>query len=205
MIVNDKIFVTLGTANVEFYKNKGYEIPYNKDKRGRLRVTKEIPIEVSVYDLPIKSNEKILVKCEDCNKERNISAHTLFGRKNSQFLKNGETPCSDCANKRMSGINSPSYIHGSTLFPMYRNNARKRNIEFKLTTEEFIEICPSNCYYCGNKSNGVDRKYSHIGYVKDNCVPCCSKCNFIKNTTPFDEFVNTIKKMYNKLKEQNEI
>jgi hypothetical protein len=105
----------------------------------------------------------------------------------------------------MSGINSPSYIHGSTLFPMYRNNARKRNIEFKLTSEEFIKICPSNCYYCGNKSNGVDRKYSNIGYTKDNCLPCCSKCNFIKNTTPFNEFVDTIKKMYNKLKEQNEI
>lgn len=205
MIVKDKIFVTLGTANVEFYKNKGYKIPYNKDKRGRLRVTKERPIEVSVYDLPIKSNEKILVKCEDCGKERNVSAHTLFGRENSQFLKTGETPCSDCANKRMSGKNSSNYIHGSTLFPMYRNNARKRNIEFKLTPDQFIKICPSFCYYCGNESKGIDRKYSNIGYIKENCVPCCSKCNFIKNTTPFDEFVNTIKKMYNKLKEENEI
>ena len=78
MIVNEKIFVSVGTANVEFYKNKGYEILYGKDKKGRRRVMKEIPLQISVYDLPLKSNVKILVMCEDCGSERYITAHTVL-------------------------------------------------------------------------------------------------------------------------------
>lgn len=42
------------------------------------------------------------------------------------------------------------------------------------------------------KVNGVDRKDSSKGYTSKNCVPCCTKCNSLKNATPYDNFLDRI-------------
>ena len=41
---------------------------------------------------------------------------------------------------------------------------------------------------------------SKIGYNKDNCVPCCSSCNYMKHTSNHIEFLNRIDKIYKHLK-----
>lgn len=43
--------------------------------------------------------------------------------------------------------------------------------------------------------NGVDRKNSNIGYETNNCVPCCTKCNFSKGTMTTEEYVNRCRKV----------
>lgn len=196
MILIDEIKVKLASANISHYRAKGYNIPIGKDKKGRDRVIKEQPIIVKVKDLPRTANIKIPVKCEDCGSERLIQYSTINARKNSKYLETGETLCSDCANSRMSGENSPVYKHGNILYPQYRNNARRRNIEFELSVKEFESLIPGECYYCGEESKGIDRVSSSKGYFIANCVSCCSQCNFIKNNTPQDLFVKKIKAMY---------
>lgn len=200
MILDKQVRVKLGAKNIEYYKSLGYEIPYNSDKKKRLRVNKEEGLLVFIKDIPITSPTIVNVMCEDCEQVRKVQYGTLAGRSNSNFLKNGETLCSNCANKRMSGENNAQYKHGNSLYPMYRNNARKRNIFFDLSIEEFEKLIPSNCFYCSDKSNGIDRWDSNIGYVFDNCVPCCKECNFLKNNTNPDLFVSRIGKMYETLK-----
>lgn len=89
----------------------------------------------------------------------------------------------------------------------YFQNAKKRNLEFNLTNKEFLKLTSSNCYYCGkvpsNKIkghrsngeyvyNGIDRIDTKKGYTLDNCVPCCSICNYGKNAFTHDEFQNWI-------------
>lgn len=199
MIIDKQIKVKLGSKNIQYYVNLGYVLPIGKDKRGRPRIEKENGLIVNVEDLPIGCNVKIKVQCEDCYEIREINYSTLSYRKNSSFNKTGETLCSKCANARMSGVNSPVYSHGNVLYSYYKHSAKKRNINFELTIEQFESLVPSNCFYCDETSNGIDRWDSNIGYTIVNSKPCCGECNFIKNKTSPNVFIEKIKKIYNTL------
>lgn len=203
MIIDKQIWVKLSSSNIRYYKSLGYDIPIGKDKRGRTRVIKENNILVNVIDLPKSSNIKINVQCEDCGKFRKINISTLTNRLNSSYIKNGETLCSKCANKRMSGINNSQYLHGNSHYCEYRYNARKRGYDFDLTIDDFEKLVPSNCFYCGEKSNGIDRWDNTKGYTIDNSLPCCGSCNFIKRTDTPIQFINKITKIYETLKNKH--
>jgi hypothetical protein len=86
-----------------------------------------------------------------------------------------------------------------------KNAAKISKREFTLTYDDILEFvkCPS-CHYCGepiiwnihqktnSKSHGyhLDRKNNSVGYVKSNCVVCCSLCNSIKsNKLSYDEML----------------
>ena len=88
----------------------------------------------------------------------------------------------------------------------YVQNAKIRGFIFLLTIDEFLEIVNKPCHYCGKESiieykkmNGIDRKDSNIGYLKENCLPCCFRCNEAKNNCSYDEFINWICKVYNNM------
>lgn len=90
--------------------------------------------------------------------------------------------------------------------------ADTRGFTFDLTTEDVKHISKKNCFYCGvepkqimkarNKFgsdyiyNGVDRVDNTRGYIIDNCVPCCKKCNQAKMNLPVEEFKTLIKNIY---------
>lgn len=66
-----------------------------------------------------------------------------------------------------------------------KRRAKVANIEFKLTLEEYIELRSTGiCYYCKTELSptapSIDRLDSSKGYIKENCVPCCLRCNTIK-------------------------
>ena len=102
-----------------------------------------------------------------------------------------------------------------SLFSATKNNAKRRNIEFSLSKEYFIEISEKCCNYCGGypsqkfkvkntkttKVNrefiyiGIDRVDSREGYTKKNTVPCCSKCNFSKHSLSLDKWKIHLKKV----------
>lgn len=83
----------------------------------------------------------------------------------------------------------------------YKN--RDKNRDFCLSQEEFFDIIIRPCYYCGNalgnemkckkenfKYTGIDRVDNSRGYVKDNIVPCCKKCNMMKRDHGQKEFLD---------------
>lgn len=95
-------------------------------------------------------------------------------------------------------------------FSNYRTAAIKRNKEFLLNRGEFEKIVLDNCYYCGNHPkiypnngnyngnipvNGIDRKDNAVGYTLNNCVPCCSICNFMKVKMSDDAFLSHVEKI----------
>lgn len=208
MILTERVMATVSGANKDYFERKGYILPYKKDARGRIGIAKGTNLEVSVYDLQPFSNIKIKYKCDDCENVFEVHANTIFGRRNSQYKKTGETVCSRCANKRMSGKNNSQYKHGNNRYPEYRCNAKKRGIAFNLSIHEFESLTTKECHYCGGnskdrdtriRSNGIDRKDSNLGYQYENCVPCCATCNFIKNTMGYSDFINYIKQVYKKV------
>jgi hypothetical protein len=63
-------------------------------------------------------------------------------------------------------------------------DAKKRNLEWTLTKEVFIELRLLPCTYCGGTlpeaGSGLDRKDNLKGYISGNVVPCCFRCNYMK-------------------------
>lgn len=103
----------------------------------------------------------------------------------------------------------------------YQHGARKRQLSFDLTREQFEALVFSNCHYCGSdpigtysqprcksalKRNGIDRKFNQKGYTMDNCVPCCKVCNRLKNNLDIDQFYGWIERVYNHvIREKNNV
>lgn len=81
-------------------------------------------------------------------------------------------------------------------------DADKRKIEFGLTFKEFKTFLQKPCYYCGGKvkTTGLDRVDNSKGYIFDNLVSCCKKCNYGKGQISKEEFINHCKKVANKFK-----
>ena len=104
----------------------------------------------------------------------------------------------------------------------YKFSAKKRGYAFELTKEYFKAIMLEKCFYCGRepynvkqvtptrqsiwyegqtlKLNGVDRVDNTLGYTKDNCVPCCTDCNFAKRDKSLEEWVQQIERWASHLK-----
>lgn len=107
------------------------------------------------------------------------------------------------------------------LYRHYKYNAKRRNLSFNLTVEEFGNITRQPCTYCGSLPtqkmfskggrgyrsyyrdvhpwiyNGIDRKDNTRGYELDNCVPCCGTCNWLKGSMNSGLFLAHITKIYN--------
>lgn len=101
-------------------------------------------------------------------------------------------------------------------FAEYEGNSKKRGIEFNMTFDEFNSLIVSDCFYCGKEPqynerwariehkkqprlsiNGIDRIDSSKGYLKENTVPCCSKCNLMKNIMSSEEFLSHVYRISN--------
>jgi hypothetical protein len=104
------------------------------------------------------------------------------------------------------------------VFDNYRSNSKKKKIEFNLTKEELKFFILKNCYYCDSPPsrivtrinshaylicNGIDRLDNNIGYIFENCVSCCTDCNFFKNKKSYKEFWKKINIIYECINKRN--
>lgn len=142
-----------------------------------------------------------LWKCKcDCGKETIVDAKSL---------RRGNTKSCGCIHKFEKGKASENYW-----FKTYKISADKRNLKWTLSRKDFLEIITKNCHYCGQSPklrehktlnggivmNGIDRLNPILGYVTENIVPCCKKCNQMKWDLTLEEFKSHIKKLYNHFK-----
>lgn len=107
--------------------------------------------------------------------------------------------CSSCRSKKK---RAPF----KALYTYFLSAARRSDREVKLTFDEFLAFTAIiECHYCGGevawtkhnifaegKSNAynLDRKNNAIGYVRDNLVVCCKRCNRVKGAClTYDEMM----------------
>jgi hypothetical protein len=105
----------------------------------------------------------------------------------------------------------PIQVALNHIYNTYIANAKSRNYEFTLTKDQTKALILSNCFYCNvqpsntktNKDtgfelkyNGIDRKNNNIGYIPENVVSCCKRCNYLKSDTNIEDFLNHIKQIY---------
>lgn len=140
-------------------------------------------------------------------------------------IKNGHTKSCGCIKKEVDyGFNrlEEGVSSRNALMYNYKYNAKKKGIPFELTDEEMITFFESDCYYCGREPHmvtqkkrlnggyiftGIDRldNGKEKGYIISNTVPCCTKCNYIKNKLNHKEFLSWIQEVHGNLKKNNVI
>ena len=104
------------------------------------------------------------------------------------------------------GLSSKKAAYG-----VYKDGAKKRNLSFNLTFDQFLILTQQNCFYCGSKPNnlyknicgngnfiynGIDRLDNTKGYTLDNVVPCCYQCNWAKRDLSINEFISWVNRIY---------
>ncbi len=144
------------------------------------------------------SNHRIIWNCEcSCGNVCEVSG--------SDLMRSHTTSCG-CNRRKEYG-----YAAMIKVLTDYKRHAKIKNINFDLSEDEFIFLTKQNCHYCGcepsqisNKIdsngeyiyNGIDRVNQDEGYTIDNCVSCCSECNYMKNTQSQDGFLSMVKRIY---------
>ena len=94
-------------------------------------------------------------------------------------------------------------IYAARLCETYRNNRDiylvkrseiKRKNTWYLTDDFALSLVKSKCYYCNITGIplGIDRLDSDYPYIIENCVPCCPPCNYMKNVSSENNFLNKI-------------
>lgn len=141
---------------------------------------------------------KYVCKC-DCGNETVVAASNLT---------NGHTV--SCGHRR--GILRGKQLllpYGESakrdLYRKYSDSAKRRNVEFSVSFDEFIHITSQSCVYCGREPftvakraksvgyyvhNGVDRVNNDLGYIEGNMVACCTVCNRAKGNMNIDDFID---------------
>lgn len=155
-----------------------------------------------------KSKRVQILECLcDCGKTKNVRRDCL--------LSNITKSCGCQLNLYMTSID---YAVVSE-YAKYKSGAKRRNICFCLTKQDVETLIFQKCYYCNSEPsrescksaihlknytrekyllNGIDRFDNNQGYILENCVPCCSHCNRAKLDYSYKEFLDWIKRVYEK-------
>jgi len=76
-------------------------------------------------------------------------------------------------------------------FRKYKMRGKSKGIKFDLTFEQVDKLITGKCHYClkpATPFQGIDRRNNDKGYIKSNCVGCCSDCNYAKRTMTESKF-----------------
>jgi 5-methylcytosine-specific restriction endonuclease McrA len=129
---------------------------------------------------------------------------------NVNILRREGTKSCGCLQKRMLHKRANPDAPLENLIASYIRTAERRGISFHLSKEQFRLLVTANCFYCRKppnrtwhrwkrtlQYNGIDRKYGNKNYTKENCVTCCTECNYKKNQMNFDVFMQLLGKTGN--------
>ena len=142
--------------------------------------------------------------CKDCDTEKDISEYEQQSpttwrkvckkcRNIKVYQRKKETGAYD-KRKEKQRLKRHDPQHRSKFVVSDSNTADKNNnMTNNLTVEHVDSIISEGCSYCGiefgNDDNikiGVDRIDHNKPHDIENVVPCCSRCNFIRRTLPYD-------------------
>lgn len=148
---------------------------------------------VKVIDGPIKKTTRWRwgYQCPICNGR--------FENDTARFKQ--AKSCYDCRGILLR--KSSSDITWTQLYQLLLVRKHSKEKGCDITKEEFVELSSKDCHYCGGKptpskghrewatyvlTNGLDRVDSSMGYLRNNVVPCCRRCNVAKLDDDVEEF-----------------
>jgi hypothetical protein len=103
-LISEKVMIGLAASNIKYFESLGYEIPRRRKdiKHNILTVPQGTKIEVFVKDLPVKSNVKIKIQCDDCGKKSMLSYCDYVNK----IMDDGRSFCVACSHKLFGGENA---------------------------------------------------------------------------------------------------
>lgn len=126
-----------------------------------------------------KNLESQVVKCKKCQKRayyiKNIDREK---RRSREYWEHNLESCRAKNKDRSRTVNGR--------YNELKRSTKRSNKLLKLSQQEYENIVYSkNCHYCNEPlpeaGSGLDRKDNNVGYTTDNVVPCCTRCNKMKN------------------------
>ena len=139
--------------------------------------------------------------CKICNTTKSSEKFSF----NAARMDGLHEYCKDCDKNR-----SKKWLmaHVHRRYKSYVNAAKNKDRQFSLSIEDFTILQSKECFYCGTISseecvNGIDRINNKIGYTLENCVSCCSMCNYMKRGFDVELFLKQIKKICDKQMQSN--
>lgn len=151
-----------------------------------------------------KSRQFWVCKCECGTEEVKETSAIIVGKSKSCGCLHKENKKNKRIPRREASVRNK--------YSMYKNSAKTRNIEFKLTLDQFDELVHGLCHYCkseprvrnfvgknlkwSHRMNGVDRIDSNGDYEMSNCVTACDTCNRAKLDHSLEFFKDWIRKVY---------
>lgn len=79
----------------------------------------------------------------------------------------------------------------------YQKEAKRRGLVFELSPRVAAILFTDPCAYCGHTpANGIDRINSKRGYILENCVSCCHRCNTMKMEHSYTDFMAHIMRIH---------
>lgn len=106
MIVDKEVYILVNNQNLEYYKDKGYDVVYREK------------ILVKVLDLTIGSHYKVNVKCDICNSSNIVQYRQLKGKED--YL------CNSCAAKNKKSISHTDEKKKSMVQKMLRTRELRK-------------------------------------------------------------------------------
>ena len=173
-----------------------------------MKLCSKCKIEKSYDDFYKSSQTKDGYKCycKACIKIDNQSREHLYKEYRAERCKSGkakENKRKYYQEKKDEILNANRAWRNSLIgrYTSYKKGAESRDLEFNLTIDEFKTFWQVNCHYCNSKVEtiGLDRVDNAQGYILQNIVPCCYKCNSMKMDSSYDDFVSSIIAIYNNL------
>ena len=136
--------------------------------------------------------------CKSCKSKYVIGRYSLRREQNKFYYQRNKIKI--CDRMRKYRENNPEKVklivdtyYKSPIgkFKFYKKEAKRRDIEFKLTFEEFMTFWQKPCFYTGRQIEtiGLDRIDSSKGYEISNLVSCCKDVNWAKNDMIQDDFI----------------
>lgn len=153
----------------------------------------------------------------DCGNPITVRARRLNIR--SKNKNQAHTRSCGCLQREIAAANGRKKTNTITvareIWIAYRGRARRMEVPFDLSFEEFLTKTQERCYYCNtipsNISkhrkidyefvwNGIDRINSDLGYIQGNMVTCCETCNKAKRDLTLCDFVRWIDRLSKNIK-----
>lgn len=96
-------------------------------------------------------------------------------------LFNNEQWCKKCSNKtRFVTKGIPTRRHAAKCLNTYQRYDKKKGFVCDLTVDDLMNAKSSKCLYCNRISTGFERIDNNLGHTKNNCIPSCLRCNWMR-------------------------
>jgi len=168
-------------------------------------------LDISSFSSDASRGDGYETKCKPCKRSAYKSYYAentekIAERFNSNYSKNKDEILANNRDKYKNSAkirdsrrsyDAKAYKAPKRKYILYKSSAKARNIEFNLSEEQFKSFWQKPCNYCHSEIEtiGIDRVDSSGSYEMDNCVPCCSYCNYMKNDLSTEAFFSHICKI----------